>query len=86
MVKIKSLKLMLFLIFFIIASVSDLYAESYVVHISSFQKEGDAILNKNLLEKNNFPVFVKKVGLDGKGIWFRVLVGPYSDYCNRRGF
>jgi len=80
MVKIKSLKLLLFLIFFIIAAVSDLYAESYVVHISSYQKEDDAVLNKKLLEKNNFTAFVKKVGLEGKGVWFRVLVGPYSDY------
>jgi hypothetical protein len=70
----------LFPFFFCIVGISDLYAESYVVHVSSYQNEDDAVSNRKLLEKNHFPAFVKKLGFEGKGIWYRVLVGPYPDY------
>ena len=70
----------LFPVFFSIVWASDLYAESYVVHISSYQNEDDAISGRNLLEKNHFPAFVRKIGLEGKGVWFRVFAGPYADY------
>jgi SPOR domain len=56
------------------------FAASYVVHISSYQDEADAVIDMNVLEKKGLPAFVKKVDLGEKGTWFRVLVGPYPDY------
>ena len=57
-----------------------MYAESYVVHASSYQNKENAIFDKVLLEKNDFSAFIKAVDLGSKGIWFRVLIGPYSNY------
>lgn len=54
-------------------------AASYVVHISSYQNEADAIIDVMIIEKKGLPGFVKKVDLGEKGTWFRVLIGPYSD-------
>jgi SPOR domain len=80
----KSLKLikttLLFIVFFFVAKTPDLYAGSYVVHVSSYQNKEKAIFDKVLLEKNDFSAFIKTVDLGSKGVWFRVLIGPYSDY------
>lgn len=70
----------LFFIFFLFTSASVLYAGSYVVHVSSYQDKENAIFDKVLLERNDFSAFIKTVDLGSKGVWFRVLVGPYSDY------
>lgn len=56
------------------------FAAAYVVHISSYQNEADALIDAKVLEKKGLPVFVKKVDLGEKGTWFRVLIGPYADY------
>lgn len=47
----------------------------YVVQVASFKKQADAV---NVQEKllTHFPAQVQKVDLGGKGVWFRVLVGP----------
>ncbi len=84
MVNGKSCKLikttLLFFVFFLFTRASVLYAESYIIHVSSYQNKENAIFDKVLLEKNDFSAFVKTVDLGSKGIWFRVLIGPYSNY------
>lgn len=71
---------LLFFVFFLYTSASVLYAASYIVHASSYQNKENAIFDKVLLEKNDFSAFIKAVDLGSKGLWFRVLIGPYSDY------
>lgn len=73
---------LLFVIFFFIAKTPDLFAASYVIHISSFQEENKATVDKDRLKKKELPAFIKMVKINNKGIWFRVLIGPYSDYNN----
>jgi len=60
----------------------DLFAASYVIHISSYQEENKAIVDQDLLKKKELPAFIKMVEINNNGTWFRVLIGPYSDYNN----
>lgn len=49
----------------------------YVVQTASFRAEADArALAQNL--KPEFPAYVREVDLGEKGVWFRVLVGPWA--------
>jgi cell division protein FtsN len=73
---------LLFVIFFFVVKAPDLFAASYVIHISSFQKEENATVDQERLKKKELPAFIKMVKINNKGIWYRVLIGPYSDYNN----
>lgn len=52
---------------------------SYVVQTASFRKADDAEALKKRLEKKRFSAFVEAIEVSGKGIWHRVLVGPFSN-------
>ena len=73
---------LLLVIFFFVVKAPDLFAASYVIHISSFQKEEKATVDQERLKKKELPAFIKMVKINNKGIWYRVLIGPYSDYNN----
>lgn len=73
---------LLFVIFFFVVKAPDLFAASYVIHISSYQEEDKAIVDQGQLKKKELPAFIKMVKINNKGTWFRVLIGPYSDYDN----
>ena len=49
----------------------------YVVQVASFRAEADAGALAQKL-KPEFPAYVREVDLNEKGIWFRVLVGPWT--------
>jgi len=73
---------LLFFIVFCVAKTPDLLAASYAIHISSYQQEEKAIADQVQLRKMELPAVIKIVKIDNKGTWFRVLIGPYSDYDN----
>lgn len=54
-------------------------AVSYVIQTASFRKTEDASRLKQRLVKKGFTVFVEAIEVPGKGIWQRVMVGPYAD-------
>ena len=74
--------MLLFFIVFFVAKTPDLFAASYAIHISSYQEEKNAVADQELLRKKELPALIKMVKIENKGIWFRVLIGPYSDYDN----
>jgi hypothetical protein len=78
----REILLALFIVFFFIAKAPDLFAESYVIHISSYQEENKAIVDQERLKKKELPAFIKMAKINNKRTWFRVLIGPYSDYNN----
>ena len=49
----------------------------YVVQTASFRAEADARALAQKL-KPEFPAYVREVDLGEKGVWFRVLVGPWA--------
>jgi len=74
--------ILLVLVYFFVVKAPDLFAASYVIHISSYQEEDKAIVDQGLLKKKELPAFIKMVKINNKKTWFRVLIGPYSDYDN----
>ncbi|MGM0415862.1 MAG: SPOR domain-containing protein [Thermodesulfobacteriota bacterium] len=59
------------------AQVSSAKDGKYVIQVASFRTEADArALTQKI--KSEFPAYVREVDLDGKGVWFRVLVGPWA--------
>lgn len=73
---------LLFIVFFFVVKTPDLFAASYVIHISSYQEENKAVVDQERLRKKELPAFIKMVKINNKGTWFRVLIGPYLDYNN----
>lgn len=71
---------LLFVIFFFVVKAPDLFAKSYTIHISSFQNEEKATVDKDRLKKEGLPAFIKMVTIESKGVWYRVLIGPYTDH------
>jgi hypothetical protein len=53
-------------------------AGSYVVQTASFRKVADAEALKKRLAKRNLNAFVEAIEVAGKGIWHRVMLGPYA--------
>ncbi len=51
----------------------------YVVQVASFKQLPDAIGLRDRLVKKGYVVFTQEADLGDKGLWFRVMVGPYSD-------
>lgn len=49
------------------------------VQVASFRKKGDAEGLIQRLGRKGFPGFVMEVDLQGKGIWYRAMVGPFGD-------
>ncbi|MBW2503379.1 MAG: SPOR domain-containing protein [Deltaproteobacteria bacterium] len=54
-------------------------AGSFVVQVASFQNLQDAKKLETRLLKLDLPAFVERADLGNKGIWHRVLAGPYED-------
>jgi cell division septation protein DedD len=52
---------------------------TFVVQTASFRKADDAEALKKRLEKKRFTAFVEAIEVSGKGIWHRVLVGPFGN-------
>ena len=52
---------------------------SFVVQVASFQALHDAKKLEARLLKLDLPAFVERADLGSKGIWHRVLTGPYKD-------
>lgn len=51
---------------------------SFVVQIASFRTSEDAAKLVDRLKKYSLKAFVEEVDLEDKGVWYRVLVGPYD--------
>ncbi len=54
----------------------DEYANKYLVHVSSFRRIDHAKDEALYLMGWGYPVFLYRIDLGGKGIWYRVYVGP----------
>ncbi|MEJ2201097.1 MAG: SPOR domain-containing protein [Desulfuromonadaceae bacterium] len=51
----------------------------YVVQVAAFRQPADALSLRDKLTKNGYPVFTQGAALGDKGVWYRVMVGPYAD-------
>ncbi|MBP2680654.1 MAG: Sporulation related domain, partial [Candidatus Krumholzibacteriota bacterium] len=54
------------------------FADQYIVHVSSFHGIEKAGVEARDLIGWGYPVFLYRVDLGSKGIWYRVYVGPYA--------
>lgn len=53
--------------------------EAFFVQVASFQKPEDADSQAARLKSKGYKVIIIKADLSGKGIWYRVRLGPYKD-------
>lgn len=53
--------------------------DSFVVQVASFRTEEDAKKLIGRLQKGQIAAFVEQADLGDKGVWYRVLSGPYTD-------
>lgn len=51
---------------------------AYVVQAASFRKLADAVTLRDRLTKKGHAAVIQTADLGGKGIWYRVVVGPYA--------
>ncbi len=51
---------------------------AYVVQVASFKQLPDAISLRDRLVKKGYAVFTQEADLGDKGVWYRVMVGPYA--------
>lgn len=54
----------------------------YVVQVSSTQDKNEAVRKSSQLQALHFPVYLQSVDLGERGVWQRVLVGPYADHAD----
>jgi cell division septation protein DedD len=59
-----------------VAEKLDDFANQYLVHVSSFRRVESARDEAFYLLGWGYPVFIYRVDLGGKGMWYRVYVGP----------
>ena len=52
---------------------------AFVVQVASFRTEADARKLQTRLGKHGLTTFQERADLGQKGVWFRVLTGPYTD-------
>jgi hypothetical protein len=64
----------------------DDYANQYLVHVSSFRRLDRARDEALYLMGWDYPVFLYRIDLGGKGIWYRVYVGPADTREEARAF
>ncbi|UCH85005.1 MAG: SPOR domain-containing protein, partial [Candidatus Latescibacterota bacterium] len=64
----------------------DDYANKYLVHVSSFRRLDRARDEALYLMGREYPVFLYRIDLGGKGIWYRVYVGPAETRDEARAF
>jgi cell division protein FtsN len=50
----------------------------YVVQVASFKQLPDATGLRDRLEKKGYTAFTQEADLAEKGVWYRVMVGPYA--------
>lgn len=50
----------------------------YLIHISSFRAVANAESDARYLLGKGFEVFIARIDLKAKGVWYRVYVGPYD--------
>ena len=53
---------------------------AYVIQVGSFRKFEDADRTKATLALSGFETFIQKVTVEGRGEFYRVRVGPFSQY------
>jgi DedD protein len=51
---------------------------TYLVQVASFQKLPDATRVRDQLAKKEYEVFIQQADLGDRGIWHRIVVGPYA--------
>ena len=51
---------------------------AYVIQVASFKQLPDATALRDRLVKNGYAVFTQEANLAEKGVWYRVMVGPYA--------
>lgn len=51
----------------------------FIVQAASFKNQADANKLRKKLAAKGFPAFVEAADLGAKGVWYRVMLGPYSD-------
>ncbi len=54
---------------------------AYVVQAASFKTQDDARSLRERLEKKGYVAFLQEADLGEKGVWHRVLVGPFTDHA-----
>lgn len=50
----------------------------FTIQVGSFKYPENATEMKETLESSDYPVYIQKVKLQGKGVWYRVRVGEYT--------
>lgn len=56
----------------------------YSILVGSFKVEANALDLKNTLQGKGYPVTIYSIDLPGKGSWYRVIVGNYTDLQETR--
>ncbi|MDT8440588.1 MAG: SPOR domain-containing protein [Desulfuromonadales bacterium] len=54
-------------------------AGAFLVQVASFQAEPDADRLVNRLQKRGIVAVIERADLGGKGVWYRVVAGPYTE-------
>ena len=58
--------------------------EAFFVQVASFQKPEDADRQAARLKSKGYKVVIVKADIPGKGIWYRVRLGPYRDSADAK--
>jgi cell division septation protein DedD len=57
---------------------------SHAVQIGSFNSSGDALALKKKMQARDYPAYMVEADLGGKGLWYRVRVGPYASVATAK--
>ncbi|HKK00661.1 MAG TPA: SPOR domain-containing protein [Desulfuromonadales bacterium] len=57
---------------------------AYVVQVASFKNSADAEVLRKRLDGRHYPAFAQAADLGAKGVWHRVLVGPFATVSDAR--
>ena len=56
----------------------DITADNFYVHVSSFMVQSNALAETKRFNLEGYQAVIRQVDLGEKGVWYRVLVGPYA--------
>ena len=59
--------------------------DSFYVHVSSFKVQENAIEDQKRFNQAGYDTLIRQVDLGEKGVWYRVIVGPYASKTDASG-
>ena len=77
----KSIKILIFVISILsfLSFNESVFADDYIIHVSSYKNKALAYSEINKLRKSGFPSFIKEAYLAGE-TWLRLYLGPYKSH------